>query len=1106
VKASLDPDNKMTFKLSVYLSMVRHRIRESRHVYVCEDNMLKVITSDGPPDALLAALSGREVSLWLHRVPVGVEPDDVAKFVGLPWREVFVGESNSDFLDALAQADEFEFVRRRGYVQLIRTDPTLLSLPPRSLPVYLLDASGPSESEFDRTLRRMAMLGTMRRSGVRNLVVVSDEHGEPPPELAGIVDAHFRPFVTFVSATEAGAHAASAWADGGSARPTLQLVRQSPGDFVRAVADGYAKVYPSTATVVRFRGADGSTNLVDLTATDDAERPILSAYDVIQERDLASVSPEDLTEDEFIGFFEDPQSSWRPYAAEVPWLRDRKVPSSLKRLFGKLDTVGSAENKIAYIASEPGAGGTTLARAIAFEAARNGYPTLVAKAVPFTPDPLPLIGFLTRAHQAATAASETADASNLDQRKLYETPWLIVFDRAHFERREGDLRHLLNELTKSGRPTILLVVTGPTKPLEFYDSIAFEVATPSHFLDSKDAEALGRHLNNYLSNYNKARPADAWLQFYRDHGVGQMYGVATFWIALSFWLRVSRDITESIQDRIYNAFLEHGGSDATRCALIEIAALSSERLPLNESLLPPSDNQWPLALRLEDLRKNLAALGLMSVKADGERYWGLAHDILGRLLLNALFYDFATRSKLGFGDARDPEHLRFLALKRVAVKSAIAETRHRVLAEQFATTIFKIDPDHGARAFASVWREVLTALDEMPKLLRDSSRVFRHHTAISRRRISALDERIFGITLDDRVQLLERAIADILYALTSIDRTPGEEPDLNLYNSLANAYLNLADVIAPTQGGRVKELRQLASEATHRAYSDNPTNPWVVETHIKNLLSIARSEPDRTVSATLEALLAIYDAIRTSGESLRVVQLGRLGQDALSLLFASTPPEVQIGEPESPIDVLVATWRILASAGVTALDETLVDLPPIAAENALEVLAGPAGRGDMHVIRLRYDIHSAARPFEFVTRLGLVENLETTDGRLSPQLRLEYALLLYQVGRAREGDRAFRQLRSLWRESEHFVSVPEPLNWLRDGEGDALRTVEARVGSDQGFRPQARVAEFGGILVPFRPEEFNVRGMHPGAPFRAHVSFGHNGPFLRPPSAGPKRG
>jgi tetratricopeptide (TPR) repeat protein len=543
-----------------------------------------------------------------------------------------------------------------------------------------------------------------------------------------------------------------------------------------------------------------------------------------------------------------------------------------------------------------------------------------------------------------------------------------------------------------------------------------------------------------------------------------------------------------------------------KCALIEIAALSSERLPLNEGLLSSSDNHWPMALRLEDRRRHLSALGLIRVKNDSDQFWGLAHDILGRLLLNAVFHDFAMRTELGFGAARDAEHLRFMALKRIATKNAMAELQFRPLADQYATTIFKIDPDHGAQAFAGIWREALEALDEMPRLLRDTSRVFRHHTAISRRRIAALENPIYEVSGEDRIALLERAIEDIDYALNSIPRSPDDEPDLYLYNSLANAYLNLASILA--QKGeleRVDELRQKANEATRQAYNDNPTNPWVVETHIKNLLSISAAEPERAAESALEALLAVYEALRARDGLLRADQLSRLGESALDILFSTIPPAENFLEPRDAVEVLIATWRVLAGANIRHLDETLGDLDPLAADEALAILAHPAGRGDMQVLRLSYGILSAAKPFEFAKRLALLENLQATDQRLSPQLRLEYALLLYQVGRAAEADRRFRELRRVWRETEHFVSVPEPLHWLRDGEVEDLRTVQARVGSDQEARPMARVSEFGNLLAPFRPEEFDVRSMRPGLMFRAHVSFGHNGPFLRPPTAGPKR-
>lgn len=1063
--------------------------------------MQQLLTTDRVPDGLLSALSGREVVLWIQQLP-NIAPERAASLIGLPWRSVLLAESPPELIKALQQQPNTDLVRSRGYLQLIDRDPSLIVLPPRSLPIYLLSAS-PGESDFDKLSRQMAMLGSLRRSGARHLVVIGDEDATPPADLAGIVDASFHPYVTFVSATTAGAAAASSWAEAKIAGPTAQLIRKPPADFIDALIERYAEVYPATSTVVRMRRVDGSMALVDLTDVDELERPIATSYDLIQERDLALVAPEELTEAEFNAFFEGDQGSWRPYAAGVPWLRDQSVQRLVERLLRRLDTVGSTENRIAYISSEPGAGGTTMARAIAFEIARAGYPTLVAKSIPFVPDALPVVGFMTRAHHAYLADSEPKAGSD---HRLYETPWAVVFDRSHWEQRETELRHFLLELTRGGRPAIVITVTGPVRPLEFFsDAVASEIATANHLLGPDEAAALGNHLNRYLRVYGKDRSIEVWTQFYRDHSVQHMRSVAAFWIALSFWIRTSRDMTGSIQDWVYRTFRAQADTRAMKYALVEIAALSSERLPMNEGLLPASDNAWPLALQLDDRRRHLSGLGLMRVSADGERYWGLAHDILGRLLLNAIFHDFAERNELGFGEARDAEHLRFLALKRIAVKPEMAEVRFRPLAEQYATSIFKIDPDHGAQAFATIWREALRALDMMPRLLRDTSRVFRHHTAISRRRIAAFDNPLYEVSHHDRIDLLERAIEDISYALTSIERLPGDEPDINLYNSLANAYLNLADCFAEQgQRDRVVELRRLANEATRKAYNENPTNPWVVETHIKNLLSIARAEPNRAAEVALEALLAIYEALRARDGQLRADQLARLGEGALNILFESAPPAAALSEPYTPVDVLIATWRILAGAGITQLDETLADLPPETAEEALVILSHPAGQGDMQVLRLSYCILSAAKPYAFARRLALVENLQATDRRLSPQLQLEYALLLFQVGRAAEGDRRFHDLRRIWRETEHFVTVPEPLNWLRDGEGETLRTVQARVGSDQVSRPMARVSEFSNLLAPFRPQEFDVRHMRPGLVFRAHVSFGHNGPFLRPPSAGPR--
>ena len=96
--------------------------------------------------------------------------------------------------------------------------------------------------------------------------------------------------------------------------------------------------------------------------------------------------------------------------------------------------------------------------------------------------------------------------------------------------------------------------------------------------------------------------------------------------------------------------------------------MSSERLPLPESLLPISQGKWPVSYLLEDSRSDLSALGLVRIQANGEKHWALVHDILGRFLINALFYDISMRKELGFAEAKDAEHLRFLLLRQISRK------------------------------------------------------------------------------------------------------------------------------------------------------------------------------------------------------------------------------------------------------------------------------------------------------------------------------------------------------------------------------------------------------------------------------------------------------
>ncbi|UIY55732.1 ATP-binding protein [Burkholderia cepacia] len=1075
----------------------------------------KVLSGTRIPDKLLSSLANRDVALWMRGLSSDeAERGSLAAFMGLPWRLVVAEACDADLIAELEATDNSSepMTRRRGFVQIIDTDPSRIELPERCLPVYLLNGrqSGTSGNDFASKLRRITMLEELRRSGVRELLVLSGDSAQVvPSELSELWEAGYRSYLTFISSASDSADQLAEWLDGINCDAAIGLIQIRASEAVRDLLTGYATTYPEHRRIIRVRDARGALRKVDITEAEEPERPISAHYSFIEEKDLAPLMPDELSEEDFIGFFRDPEVSWLPYAAGVPWMRHPDTRKKLESHLRRLDAVGAEEGCVAYISCESGAGGTTLARMLAWECASQGYPVLLAKPVTFAPEALPVVNFLTRVRSQSMAGEDEGDAQAADvsgelNPKRYEAPWVIVYDRLHWQDRDSELVRFRNELVKSGRPVCLLVVTGTVLGLSFLNSSIFKrIAELNHALDLASSQQLGRHLNRFLRLYGKERDEGQWGKFYQDHTVRYLEGVAAFWVSLSFWIQHQYDLSESIQEWVYKKFKEFSGERIIQDAILEIAAMSSERLPMPEGLLPAQAGKWPVSLLLEDNRSSFAALGLVKIATNGERYWGLVHDILGRFLINALFYDYQAREEFGLGGAEDAEHLRFLLLRRVSQKPELAERGYRPIGEEFATSIFKIDPAHGRGSFAVLWREVLDALGAMPKTLRDTSRIFRHHTAVSRRRIAKLDERFYGVTFDEKVKLLNQAIDDIKYAINFIDDTDGSESDLNLYNSLANAYLDLAEIELDhgATRERISALRKMADDATRRAYEASPTSSFVIETYIKNLLHTAREVPENAVENCIEALGILFSALASNEAVYRRSQLGHLAERAMDLLLQQTPALGEEVEPKSALDVLVKAWRALSKDHAYTAGTVLSDVPEDNRSRALDALAHPAGRGNLQVVRLTFDLVCVTYPYDFKRQLELVEQLQASNRHASPQLRLEYGILLFQNNRAVEGDREFRSLRKLWRDSEHFVYIPDRLRWLRGQGGISAQTVQAIVGSDNDTRPMARVRELSNVLVPFRPEEFGFRTPKPGLRFGCHVSFGHNGPFLRPVTA-----
>ena len=177
--------------------------------------------------------------------------------------------------------------------------------------------------------------------------------------------------------------------------PLVALLPLSPTQFGEELSREYLRGRDGSL-VVRMRDERGGSRNVQANGLDDPERPILGGYDLLSADVLVPLLPSDLSVEEVEGFFADPASSWRPYAAGMVWQREAGGWDVLRSRLRSLDRRGAEENRILYVTAEPGAGATAFLRDLAWRASAEGYPTLVAGRGTIPSNGLEMSSFLTR--------------------------------------------------------------------------------------------------------------------------------------------------------------------------------------------------------------------------------------------------------------------------------------------------------------------------------------------------------------------------------------------------------------------------------------------------------------------------------------------------------------------------------------------------------------------------------------------------------------------------------------------------------------------------------------------------------------------------------------
>ena len=1072
-----------------------------------------VFNHDLIPENVVHAIENRDAVLWVCEGfdESSANTADLRRLIGLPWTLVLCESPSSELAQALEAEKEthHEFTQQRGFVHVVAGDPKQIDLPRRALPVYLLngrnDASDRDESYALKghaaLRRRLNMINQLVTAQPKHLVIVSCDQSRVFDDLAALWEEGFRALLTIVSDSDSDRQRVEQWVASESRVSAVDWCRQSLHDLTQRLVPHLQQELPEERLIIRVRHSRREIRDLEITRAELVEHPVLDRYEIIQSRDLRPMLSEDLSQEEFTRFFEGAADSWLPYAAGLPWERSVYPKTVLLNALRDTESRGSESNRLLYIAAESGAGGTTLSRTLAFHAAAEGFPTIVARNVSFRPDATETVSFLNRALEEMRSQVSHTDAAAIP---LEDTPWFIVFDVVHWDGHERELRLFLAELTRSGRPAVVLVVTSSNISDELRNIAGCgPLDVLNHELSRNEALSLGTQLNRFLQPHGKGKAEAEWLAFWERHRPNIDTALASFWIALQFWLRGYLDLTESVQSWIYRQFKEAELDKDLRVAILEIAAASIERQALPNGILPPCPSlELPLSAALDEIRRDVPALGLICSSVGPERRWALAHDVLGRYLLNAMFFDHAMLETVGFPSAQDPTHLRLMLLERIATRSELGDPRYKDLAVEFAVKILKLDYQVGNAEFFQYWRKVLAILEHMPAAFRETSRTFNHHIAISRRRVATNDQS-FEATNDERRSQLELAIRDITFALESLESQPDDDSDLNLLNSLALAYQNLADLERSLGASTelIAQLRSKADEATRRALVLDPSNSYVLETTARNLLQRGRLQEDETVQCVCEALGYIFQALSLDRSELRQSQLSTLANSALELLRRATSGTGVAALSKLPraMQHLASAWLTLAEGVDDLQGYCLEDLPRENVEGALAILDEARESSDWFSLRMRYDLLGVGRRYDFEEQVRVLDELEETRYRMPLQLRVEHGILLYQCNRAHDANIRFQDIRRDLKSGDAFVSIPERLKVLLKIGQTTPRICTAQALESTGYRSYAVVEELRRAKVPFIPQDFGVERMPVRRRFACSITFGPNGPFIRPP-------
>ncbi len=227
--------------------------------------------------ALQTELLSRDALLWLGD-GVGNSPEQIssiARLVALPWKSVLCESTSADLVAAFETwKDHPVLVQRRGYLDVIASNPDQTLLPTRTLPVYLLNGregsrdplEGPKVSPQKAFLRRFTMLNSAVASQPTLLVVVSSGDSSTVGNLCELWEEGFRSRVVFVTQNSEEIGDLEVRFVKKYLISALTVIEQSPTQFAEALAGDIHAAVSEDLLLLRIRDRKNQSKLSTLLA------------------------------------------------------------------------------------------------------------------------------------------------------------------------------------------------------------------------------------------------------------------------------------------------------------------------------------------------------------------------------------------------------------------------------------------------------------------------------------------------------------------------------------------------------------------------------------------------------------------------------------------------------------------------------------------------------------------------------------------------------------------------------------------------------------------------------------------------------------------------